>query len=44
MIDSVLPDGLARARPGSVHGRERTFVDYLIKPVTDSMARAFHEQ
>jgi HlyD family type I secretion membrane fusion protein len=27
-----------------VRTRERTFLDYLIKPVTDSMARAFHEQ
>ena len=27
-----------------VRTRERTFLDYLIKPVTDSLARAFHEQ
>ncbi|WP_338721960.1 HlyD family type I secretion periplasmic adaptor subunit [Devosia sp. XK-2] len=27
-----------------VRTRERTFLDYLIKPVLDSMARAFHEQ
>jgi len=27
-----------------VRTRERTFLDYLVKPVTDSMARAFHEQ
>lgn len=27
-----------------VRTRERTFLDYLVKPVTDSLARAFHEQ
>jgi HlyD family type I secretion membrane fusion protein len=27
-----------------VRTRERTFLDYLIKPITDSLARAFHEQ
>ncbi|HUH77257.1 MAG TPA: HlyD family type I secretion periplasmic adaptor subunit [Devosia sp.] len=27
-----------------VQTRERTFFEYLVKPVTDSMSRAFHEQ
>lgn len=51
---SIAPDQLGRIpgfspTPGMpaevlVKTRERTFLDYLIKPVTDSMARAFHEQ
>lgn len=27
-----------------VQTRERTFFEYLVKPITDSMSRAFHEQ
>lgn len=51
---SIAPEQLGRVAgfsptPGMpaevlVRTRERTFLDYLIKPVTDSMARAFHEQ
>ena len=51
---TIAPDQIARVHgfsptPGMpaevlVRTRERTFLDYLIKPVTDSMARAFHEQ
>ncbi|MHA6692466.1 HlyD family type I secretion periplasmic adaptor subunit [Devosia sp. A449] len=51
---SIAPDQLARVdgftpTPGMpaevfVQTRERTFFEYLIKPVTDSMSRAFHEQ
>lgn len=51
---SIPPDQLARVEgfnptPGMpaevfVQTRERTFLEYLVKPVTDSMSRAFHEQ
>ncbi|WP_297107575.1 HlyD family type I secretion periplasmic adaptor subunit [uncultured Devosia sp.] len=51
---TIPPDQIARVpgfspTPGMpaevlVRTRERTFLDYLIKPVMDSMARAFHEQ
>ncbi|HEV7346540.1 MAG TPA: HlyD family type I secretion periplasmic adaptor subunit [Devosia sp.] len=51
---SVPPEQIARVpgfapTPGMpaevfVKTRERTFLDYLIKPVTDSLSRAFHEQ
>ncbi len=51
---SIPPEQLARVdgftpTPGMpaevfVQTRERTFFEYLIKPVTDSMSRAFHEQ
>ncbi|MBU1334453.1 MAG: HlyD family type I secretion periplasmic adaptor subunit [Alphaproteobacteria bacterium] len=51
---SIAPAQLARVdgftpTPGMpaevfVQTRERTFLEYLIKPVTDSMSRAFHEQ
>ena len=51
---SIPPEQLARVpgfhpTPGMpaevfVQTRERTFFEYLVKPVTDSMARAFHER
>ncbi len=51
---SIPPDQLARVEgfhptPGMpaevfVKTRERTFLEYLVKPITDSMSRAFHEQ
>lgn len=51
---TIPPEQLARVEgfsptPGMpaevlVQTRERTFLEYLIKPVTDSMSRAFHEQ
>jgi len=50
---SIPPEQLARVEgfhptPGMpaevfVKTRERTFLEYLVKPVTDSMSRAFHE-
>lgn len=50
---SIAPEQLARVEgfhptPGMpvevfVKTRERTFLEYLVKPVTDSMSRAFHE-
>ncbi|WEK02898.1 MAG: HlyD family type I secretion periplasmic adaptor subunit [Candidatus Devosia phytovorans] len=49
----IAPEQLARVEgfhptPGMpaevfVKTRERTFLEYLVKPVTDSMSRAFHE-
>lgn len=51
---SIPPEQLARVAgftpmPGMpveifIKTRERTFLDYLVKPVIDSMSRAFHEQ
>jgi HlyD family type I secretion membrane fusion protein len=50
----IAPEQLARAEgftptPGMpaevfVQTRERTFLEYLVKPIVDSMSRAFHEQ
>lgn len=51
---SIPPEQIARVAgftptPGMpveifIKTRERTFLDYLVKPVVDSMSRAFHEQ
>ncbi|MCW5720681.1 MAG: HlyD family type I secretion periplasmic adaptor subunit [Devosia sp.] len=51
---TIPPEQLARVEgftptPGMpveifIKTRERTFLDYLVKPVVDSMSRAFHEQ
>lgn len=51
---SIPPEQLARVEgftptPGMpaevfVQTRERTFLEYLVKPIVDSMSRAFHEQ
>lgn len=51
---SIAPEQLGRVEgftptPGMpaevfVQTRERTFLEYLVKPIVDSMSRAFHEQ